>query len=408
MGDDLSHSNSRTARASYSIGGIYNLKLRVDTQYGAYRITTYENCIDIIEKSNLWLWNIDSSNTIKAHEFGLVSETFKTATRTHIASNSDSFLDGTGGEERAKSEFSKNNAFMPVGSASSGAKGAVLLAWASGGSPVSSQTINTIEYEGFGDTYTSTGLTITRPWNWIAFSDGSNGYFLFGTDPNEIPNANYVYQGKTTIDLSVGYSMTTSLLNAANYKNGAIDLQENPTSSYSSGEPIDGRYSVYRTAWKGQNGYILRNDGTGDFFRIKSFYKTEGIVGSPVEDIYKLTDMAGNPKTEGQLVSLSSGLFFFNNSGSISAYNDITNTWETGGPSSSSSTFRSLQDDTVGGFDDVENALLAASDGDRVVYLSYNYSDRAFVKFNLTDLTFNAVSARPQEENTAQWMMGIY
>lgn len=408
MGDDLSHSNSMQARASYSIGGIYDLKLRVDTQFGAYRITTYENCIDIIEKSNLWLWNVDDSNTIKASEFGLTSETFKTATREYTISKDDSFLTGTGGETKGKKEFARNNAFIPVGSSSSGSRGIALLAWSSGGSLLSTQQINSIEYEGFADTYSATGLSIVKPWNWIALSNGNFGYFLFGTDQNEIPNTNYVNQNKVAVDLSAGYSKTTTAISTANYKNGAMELQENATSGYTSGEPDDGRFSVYRTAWKGQSGYILRNDGTGTFFRIKSFYKTEGIVGSAVENIYKLTDMAGNAKTEGQLVALSSGLFFFNNSGSISAYNDVTNTWETGGPSSSSSTFRSLQDESIAGFDSTDNTLLAASDGDRVVYLSYDYSSKSFVKFNLTDLTFAAVSSRPQENNTEQWMIGIY
>lgn len=408
LGDELNHSNSRTARASYSIGGIYDLKLRVDTQYGAYRITTYENCIDIIEKNNLWLWNIDGTSTIKAHEFGLISETFKTATREYAVAKDDSFLDGTANETQGKREFLKNNAFIPVGSNSSGSKGLALIAWSGGGSPLSAQQINTIEYEGFGDTYNTTSLSITRPWNWVALSNGSIGYFLFGPDQNMVPNTNYVCQRKTTIDLTAGYTISETNFSVSNYKNGAIELQESPTSTYTSGEPDNGRFAVYRSAWKGQNGYILRNDGTGEFFRIKSFYKTEGIVGAPVEDIYKLTDMAGSTKIEGQLVSLSSGLFFFNNSGGISAYNDVTNTWETGGPSSSSASFRSLQDESVAGFDDAGNTLLAASDGDRVVYLSYDYSSNAFMKFNLTDLTFTAVMSRPQENNTEQWLMGIY
>ena len=401
MGDDLTHENARQAKASYSIGGLYDLKLRVDTQHGAYRITTYENCIDIIEKRNLWLWNITDTTAVKAHEFGLVSETFKTGTRTYAPNIDDTFLDGTNGEAKAKHEFARNTAFIPVGTGYSGSRGKALLAWAA-----SEDTIDTIEYEGFADTYTS-AITLSKSWNWIAFSDGNKAYFLFGNDSNNVPNTNYVEQSKTTLDLTSGYAAYTDSIASENYKNGAIELQENPTTGFTDGEPDDGRFSVYKTAWKNPSGYILRNDGAGVFFRIKSFYKTDGILGSPIENIYKLSDMTGNPKTEGQLVTLSSGVFFFNNSGSISAYNDSSNVWETGGPSSASSTFRSLQDG-VTGFDNIENTLLATSDGDRTVYLSYDYSRNAMIKFNLTDLTFTSSPARPQAANSQQWMMGIY
>jgi len=115
--------------------------------------------------------------------------------------------------------------------------------------------------------------------------------------------------------------------------------------------------------------------------------------------------MAGTTKTEGELVTLSSGLFFFNNSGSIAAFNDTTGTWETGGPSSSSVAFRSLQDTTVEGFNDLSNTLLATSDLDRIAYLSFDYSPNAFVKFNTVDLTFTSLGSRPSGE---QWTMGVY
>ena len=115
--------------------------------------------------------------------------------------------------------------------------------------------------------------------------------------------------------------------------------------------------------------------------------------------------MSGSLKTEGQLVPLNSGIFFFNNSGNISAYNTTSNTWETGTSGSGGSTFRSLQDDTVSGFDIIDNTLLAASDGQHVAYLSYDYSINAFIKFNSIDMTFNRLISRP---TGVQWLMGIY
>ena len=99
------------------------------------------------------------------------------------------------------------------------------------------------------------------------------------------------------------------------------------------------------------------------------------------------------------------GFFFFNNSGSISAYNDSSGVWEVGGPSGNSATFRSVQDTSVSGFDSPENTLLAASDGDRIAYLSYDYSSNALIKYNGTDSTFVNIGPRPSGE---QWIMGVY
>jgi hypothetical protein len=201
---------------------------------------------------------------------------------------------------------------------------------------------------------------------------------------------------------------TDTTLTVTSYSNGATELQEHatPAGDYDGvGEPLHGRFAVYRTAWKDSTGYILRNDSVGDFFRIKSFYKTEGTISTPVQTIRKLTDMSGPTKFEGQLVALKSGVFFFNNSGSISAYNDTTGVWETGGPASGTSTFRSLQDSSISGYDSLYNSLLAVSDGDVNAYLSYDYSNRAFIKFNALTLSFNQLVTRPTGE---QWNMGLY
>ena len=102
---------------------------------------------------------------------------------------------------------------------------------------------------------------------------------------------------------------------------------------------------------------------------------------------------------------MSNGLFFFNNSGEISAWNDTTLTWEVGRTGSAALTFRTVQDTNVSSFDSRSNTLLAASDGDRVAYLSYDYSNRAFVKFNGTDLTFSTTKYRPSGK---QFKMGVY
>lgn len=405
LADDLVHNNSSTARASYSVGGIYDIILRVDTKVGAYRITTYEDAIDIVEKENMWLWNI-ANNDIQSNEFGLISETFKTANSVQTISKNSSFLDGVANEIQQKAEFERNNGFSPRGTSSSGESGVGLLYWASGrddaDSPIT-ETIEFLEFNGFEETYV-TRSSIARPWNWLSLPAPSSAYFLFGsTTTTPAVDTSPTNQEMQKLDLAT-LATSNSNLTGNSYKNGANELEKN-IAIYDSGVPTYGHMSVYRTTWKDSTGYILRNDGVGDFFRIKSFYKTSGNASEPVQTIKKLTDIAGPTKTEGQLVTLSSGVFFFNNSGAISAYNDSSGTWETGGAGVNSAAFRSLQDSNVVGFDNNSNTLLATSDGNRRAYLSYDYSDTAFIKFDETDLTFSSLLQRPAG---TQWQMEVF
>jgi PKD repeat protein len=419
LADDLTHGNTRQTRASYSIGGIYDVKVRTDTEFGSFRITSYERSIDVIERRNMWLFLVDEADNAKAQEYGLLSETFKRATRTLALVRDDSFLDGLGEfdvtsgtypvSEQAKKEFDRNTGFAQVTSSASGEHGSALLLYAGGGTdvtPLNSQPVRTAEYEGFSDVYTSTGLSITRPWNWVFFNAPSKGYLLFGPATPEVPNTNLASQSKTAIAYSPSYFATTTTIQPGNYLNGANELQEHVTSGYDgSGEPENGRFAVYRSTWRGQTGFLLRNSGAGTFFRLSSFYKTEGTITDPFINLKKLPDMPGPIRTEGRLVGMTDGVFFFNNSGTITAYNDVTGVWQTGGPSASSPTFRSVQDSSALNFDDQSNTLLATSDGDRVAYLSFDYSPNAFVKFNATDLTFTNQGSRPTGK---QWLMDVY
>ena len=113
--------------------------------------------------------------------------------------------------------------------------------------------------------------------------------------------------------------------------------------------------------------------------------------------------MTGSVRQEGQLVTLSNGIYFFDNSGSVSAYNTASETWETG--SSATTSFRSLQDSSVSGFDSETNTLWAVSDNNQNVYLSYDYSTNAMIKFNGLDLTFSLLPSRPVG---TQWACGLY
>jgi PKD repeat protein len=412
LNDDLNHNNNSTTKALFGAGGYFDLALRTDTKYGSYRITLYPNAFDIIENYNLWLWNFNDSQTeVFSYEFGLISETFKTkssASSLNLYINS-SFLDSQNNSTQQKKEFLKNNGSALNSNEGSGDGGTALIYWASGRSPtdsVSAEKVYIKEYSGFLDTYSSRP-NINRPWNWVSFASTDQLYFILGGVTTSIlADTSPTNQNKDTYNLSTFVNSQTIFANS-NYKNGAFELTQNVV-TYTGGQPDQGHMSVYRSTWHYDSGYFLRNSGvnsmSGNFFRIKSFYKTSGFGSDPFVDIKKLNDMPGSSKVEGQLVSLSQGVYFFNNSGSVTAYSPSSGTWASGGPGFSS-TFRSLQDTNVLGFDNSSQTLLAASDADKMAYLSFDYSNKSFIKFSEIDTTFSSVGYRPSGK---QWQMTIF
>ena len=416
LSDDLTHPSASQTTASFSVGGIYDCKLRVDTQFGAYRISNYLNVIDIVENTNLWLWTMSPSNlsntyTARAYEYGLISETYKltNAPQATIVKN-DSFLNLQAEQNRIvmKKEFHRNTGFSPRGTTPSGQGGSALLYWASGrnpNDPVSSEQIKIIEFEGFTGTYVSR-TPITRAWNWVNLNSSTNSYFAFGTIPNYAPNSSPTNSTKTSISLADPVlTPISSEFSLSNFLNGAQELQENVADYDALGNATYGNFSTYRTAWKDNTGYIARNDGVGPFFRIKSFYRTEGTIGNQFINIRKLQDIQGSTKIEGQLTDLSAGVYMLNNSGAVSKYDPTNATWSTGGPGVNSLVYRNLQDTSVGGYDNPDKTLLVTSDKDKRAYLSFDFSANVFLKFSEIDLTFSSLGSRPSGD---QWIMGIY
>lgn len=418
LGDDLVHSNSNETKATYSVGGIYDLKLRVDTEAGAYRITTYENSIDVVEKTNLWLFNFVNPSTpqiVTAYEYGLISETFKISNApTLLINRNDSFLDNVVNSAQQKKEFRRNVYASHVGSLSSGQSGVMKIFYASGrneSDPLNFEEVKVVEFNGFSGTFINQLNTpsdkIVRPWNWIALSNDIEVNFLLGY-PTTTIDANTSPTNPSKIRLNLGdlshSNDSTFGSTLTNYKNGAEELRQNPSQFDSDGDSIYGHFSVYRTTWKDNNGYILRNSAVGDFLRLKNFYRTEGTLGTPVLAIRKLEDLS-QLKIEGALTNMSGGIYLFNNTGSISLFNTVSSKWQSGGPGINSIAYRGLQDTTVDGFDDADQELFVSSDRDKRSYIMYNYSEKVFLKFNEVTFSFSTLGTRP---SGTPWVMEVY
>lgn len=409
LSDDTNHGNDQNTTALYTIGGLYDMVVRVDTESQAFRITTYNSYIDVIERQNLWLSTFlgSSTTTIQSSEFGIISETFKAKQNVFYSLDiSTAFLSSETNSTQLIREFKKNTTFCSRANVVSGLAGTAILHWATGRSTgvIADEKIKSVEYNGFLETY-NLFQTITRPWNWVGLNFLNTVYFLFGN----LSSAQAPFQSLTNLTLQkhdlIGNTVSSSSLSAGDFVGGASALESNSADFDGSGNPIYGNFSAYRSAWRGRKGYIIKNNGVGTFFQIKSFFSSYENATQVVAGFTKLPDILGPTKTEGNLVDLASGLFFFNNTGAISSFDTSTNVWKTGGPGLGSNTFLALQDTNAANYDSASNTLLSTTDNDRKAYLSFDYTNDSFIKFNDLDLTFTKLPARPSGN---QWNFGTF
>lgn len=414
LSDTLSHGTTSPAtKALYTIGGDYQVVLRVDTNSGAYRITQNEKYINVTERQNAWLFTFATgTNDVSASELGFLNETFKTKQVTYSTITKDSsFLDyipDPKNKARAINQFNTNNNLNAISSTPSGLDGFCLLSWASGRSPSqtsTSETIKCLNYNGFQETYdVPSGFEFSRPWNWIAFNGPSVNYYILGNAVNQPAGSSPTNLNVSMQNLINGTVQNYSL-SAANFI-GSADLLQNNAASYDTfGTNITGDYSAYRTALRGRTGYILKNTTVGQDFMIKAFFSTKESASLLIDSFIRLPDMTGPVKTQGQLVNLSTGLFFFNNTGSVMQFDVTANAWRTGGPGYNSITFSNLQDKTVPDYDNENNPLVATTDFANNAFLSFDYSNNAFIKFNDIDLSFSKLASRP---SGTQWLFRSY
>lgn len=412
LSDDIDHANSSTTSALYSIGGLYDISVRCDTQNDSYRITNFDSYFNIVERTNMWLFTFfgGSSNVVQASEMGFTTEVFKTKQNAFASLNVNPlFLQGLYlNTEQLVREFKRNTFSRMNGNVVSGLSGSSIHYYATGRNalqPISIEQIIAIEYNGYLETYNSF-KTIQRPWNWIAFDINELTYIMFGNlTTNQSPGLSLTNWESLQIHNTLSNTVIVGTLTNNQFLGQAKELQENATIFDNAGISEYGYFSTYRTAIRDNTAYILKNDYVGTNFRIVSFYESFQTQGNDIGGFKKLGDMLGTQKVEGQLVNLTGGLFFLNNTGSISEYDTNLNVWRTGGPGLNSMEFKNVQDTTVVDYDDEANTLLVSTDGDRNAYLSFDYSPDAFTKFNDLDLTFTKLNTRP---DGSQWAMTTY
>jgi hypothetical protein len=349
-----------------------------------------------------------STNQVQVTEFGLISETFKTVQSALLTlGTNDNFLDSAVNEDIQKYEFARNIGFCPSYLTSSGLGGNSFLFWASGRQATDPKILEQIKvnlFNGFNKTYT-TQTSFLRPYNWLFLNDNYFAYFFLGLPTS----ATVPFSSPTNLNLQsfnlLTQAVTTNLFTNSNFQGNAIELKLNPSNfDPTTGANLTGNFSIYRSTWKDNAGYFLRDVISGTELRILSLYGTISTVGNPISGIKKLPDMIGTAKLQGEFLTLSNGLYFFNNSGSFNVYDDSGNVWYAGGTGTSLA-FSALQDKTVIGFNEETNTLLATSDKDHLAYISFDYSKNTFIKFNNIDLTFTQL---PNRERLNQWYMGNY
>lgn len=454
LSDDNPHGNAQQTYANYTTGGIYSIILRVDTEFNCYRITnilppTFPDCsilpisnyatdcgaipqeiygIDVIERTNLFLWLYTDSlkTTVRATEYGLISQTFKCPQVSQLTLNQDSsFLIGLDNYENQLYEFETNFGIAYKSGTYSGLGSLMVMFWASGRTPLQSPTAENVlvsTYSAYTTSYVSKA-PFSRTWNWMEIQYNDRAYFFLGTNPPYYPDAGGVPStSDTNMNLTV-YNIATEtayisqVFNPSSFFGAASELQQNPF-SYSVDGNTHGNFAKYRLAVHQNIGYFLRDSIVGSSeYILRNFYCTVGTPTNFISGFRKLPDMSGPARSEGRLVNLSDGLYFFNNSVNISVFKPATQVWSTGYAVSSNVSFRSLQDTSITNFDNPKNTLLASSDNDHLAYISFSYSQAATMKFNNTTLTFSSMAARPSYysvdnvnpiQTGSQWTMGIF
>lgn len=378
LADDMSHDTSNKTVASFSIGGIYDITLKVNTKYGSFRVTNYEKAIDVVEPVNIWFWLFTGKSSVTAYEMGLLSESIKIKNNNinYLNINSD-FLTN----ETEKKEFYRN-----CGVASKNNK--AILYWATGrdkSDNPNKEKVEFIEYDWFFDKYKNLN-SIDRSWNWASFINKTDIYIFLGSTYRN----NFTNPDKTRINLD----KFTFHNETMQYMSGADRVMYNSLQDF----------NIYRTAWKNNIGYMLRSETSGNYYNLKTFYRTDGVIASPFTRLKRIIDMPGSPRSDGVLVNMARGIYFFNNSPNINIYNASSGVWETNYSAISASSFRNCQDRTVNNFDKEDNSLFAASDDNYKAYLSFDYSNSALMKYDSSESTFSCLKQRPIGK---QWQIGI-
>jgi PKD repeat protein len=417
LGDTLSHGNDPNTKALYTIGGIYEVILRCTTESGAYRITTDSKTINVIERQNAWLFVTPTTDpplatgTVYAGELGFLNETFKPLQNTaYVYIRNASFITDSSHLDKPRMllEFERNTNINARSTVPSGLQGQAILSWASGRNLTdlpSTEKISFVAFSGFDEAYSAVSWEITRCWNWIAFNGTGVTYYLLGNAQSQPPNTSPVDLTLVSNNLLAGTYQTDLTFSAGSFAGASNTLSYNAAQYDGTGYNVYGAYSAYRYAFRGRTGYILKNLTVGSNFKINSFYSTTESGNGIITGFKKLPDMGGPVKTQGVLLNLTTGLFFFNNSGSVLQFDVTANVWKTGGPGYNSVAYTNLQDTSVPNYDDENNSLVGTTDFGDNAFLSFDYSNNAFMKFNDIDLTFTKLNSRPEGE---QWIFGSY
>jgi len=408
LSDDLAHPNSVSTNALYTVGGYYDVILRTDTASDAFRITILPNYINVVERTNAWLF-LMSGSKIYANEMGFLSETFKaTQTPSTTINRNNSFLTSQTNKDQLIKEFYKNTNFTSKSLTPSGLNGYAIMHYAGGryaADSASTEQIKGINFNGFSETYSTYPDYSGRPWNWIPFNYANHTYFILGNATTQPSGSSPVNFQLLDNDIQNETYKVLQTFDTQDFTAQANSLTYNAAQFDSGGNSIYGNFSSYRSEFKEGYGFILKNNTVGTGFQIKGFYGSEPDASYQISNFVKLPDIVGPAKLEGQLTAMSTLIYFFNNTGAVTAYNPTTKTWSTGGPGYNSVAFNNLQDQTTQDYDDETNTLMVTSDGSHSAYLSFDYSNKSFLKWNDLDLTFTSLNPRPAGN---QWLFGTY
>jgi hypothetical protein len=220
-----------------------------------------------------------------------------------------------------------------------------------------------------------------------------NGYFLTSSNQVVDGQGNVVNMDISNLDLTnlpLVQSYTTAFTNAQ-------EMIVNPNKA-----PVKWKTTNYSG-----KGYLLRNSVSNfmeDFYNFDPSMNVFQTISSNVP--FNKYDLAFN--------ALADAVYVTSNAGDLFKYHPETNVWNTTSSGSAEAFISAFQTSSQASRDPnasvvsgVEAKTIDASNTN--LYFSYGYSPDAYGKFDSQTLSFQQLSARPENDtSTTQWALGVF
>ena len=388
--------NKPYLNVNFSLGGLYDVGLKVVTKSGSFIGAFLEGAIDIVEKPSVWLgYNNKFSGQLFMNEYSIRSNIWK---NNGLALELDFSYDLQGSDNTTYLEYTLSKGFH-----SDPRSDTTYALWAQSQTSGKVSSFNTL---------LNSSQVITsfqKVYGWSTFYipvDNMDRIYLFGGLEN-VRDFENISQEVSYVDLTTN-SMKFIEATLVTVNDGtefyssifvnAKDLLKNPNN----------KIAKWKTTSYKSLAYVMRNSSNNVIDELYSFDPN-------ISAFTAINTAIPFSKREFGFDSLVDGLYIISNVGDIFRYLPESNVWTTTTIASSRNYAEAFYGNTLASRD--ENSSLVTGTESRNInasntnlYFSYNYDLDAFGKFDLISLSYSKLSTRPAYENSQyidQWEMVV-